>query len=61
MIPRNMAGTEDRELRGETLGACPNCEVMIPSANLLIRYDSEGDWPKLFAECPNCEKPVHPE
>ncbi|WP_167837266.1 DUF7837 family putative zinc-binding protein [Halosimplex halophilum] len=56
-----MAGTEDRELRGETLGACPNCEVMIPSANLLIRYDSEGDWPKLFAECPNCEKPVHPE
>mgnify|MGYP000094183753 FL=1 len=56
-----MVGTEDRKLRGGPLGACPNCDVMIPSANLLIRYECEGDWPKLFAECPDCEDPVHPE
>jgi len=56
-----MAGTDDRELRGGPLGACPNCDVMIPSANLLIRYESEGDWPRLFAECPDCGNPVHPE
>ncbi|WP_152436393.1 DUF7837 family putative zinc-binding protein [Halosimplex carlsbadense] len=61
MVTRYMVGTDDRGLRGGPLGACPNCDVMIPSANLLIRYESEGDWPRLFAECPDCENPVHPE
>ncbi|WP_436929639.1 DUF7837 family putative zinc-binding protein [Halosimplex halobium] len=61
MVPLGMVETDNRNLRGETLGACPSCDVMIPTANLLIRYDSEGSWPKLFAECPNCGDPVHPE
>jgi len=61
VVTNCMAGTDDRELRGGPLGTCPNCDVMIPSGNLLIRYESEGDWPRLFAECPDCENPVHPE
>lgn len=56
-----MARAEDRVVRSQPLGRCPNCEVMIPPENLLIKYETDGGWPKLFAECPDCRDPVHPE
>lgn len=43
-----------------TLGVCPDCDVVIPSSNLLIKYETEDGWPQFFAECPRCEEPVHP-
>ena len=54
-----MPSVGDSEQEGP-LGACPNCDVTIPRANLLIAYETESGWPKLFAECPDCEEPVHP-
>ncbi|WP_459191441.1 DUF7837 family putative zinc-binding protein [Halosimplex sp. J119] len=56
-----MSGIDDWQARDQPLGQCPNCEEMIPAANLLIRYESRGNWPRLFAECPACGDPVHPE
>lgn len=43
------------------LGKCPNCAETIPTRNLLIRYEAENGWPKIFAECPACISVVHPE
>jgi endogenous inhibitor of DNA gyrase (YacG/DUF329 family) len=53
---------EDRDVGAETpiLGACPDCGVPIPSANLLIRYERAGEWPRFLAACPRCGEPVHP-
>lgn len=51
----------DARERGETLGRCPVCDAWIPSRKLLIRYETAEGWPRLFAECPACEVPVHPE
>lgn len=42
------------------LGACPNCASLIPEPNLLIKYESAGGWPRMFAECPTCGQVVHP-
>ena len=56
-----MAGAEDTGVRNQPLGRCPKCNVMIPTPNLLIRYETADGWPKLFAECPDCRDPVHPE
>ncbi|WP_449404910.1 DUF7837 family putative zinc-binding protein [Halosimplex salinum] len=56
-----MSGTRDGRARDQPLGRCPICESMIPPGNLLIRYESADGWPKLFAECPGCEDPVHPQ
>lgn len=44
----------------QILGECPDCAVSIPSANLLIRYETADGWPRFFAECPQCLEPVHP-
>lgn len=43
-----------------TLGKCPNCAEGIPPRNLLIRYETEGGWPRMFAKCPACGSVVHP-
>jgi peptide methionine sulfoxide reductase MsrB len=43
-----------------TLGVYPDCDVVILFSNLLIKYETEGGWPQFFAECPQCEDPVHP-
>ncbi len=61
VLNRNMSGTDEGGVQDQPLGRCPNCGEMIPAANLLIRYESNGNWPKLFAECSACEDPVHPE
>lgn len=54
---------EERSGNNESacLGACPVCDTTVPSARLLIKYESEGGWPRMFAECPRCEIPIHPE
>jgi len=54
-----MPSIGDREREGP-LGTCPTCERDIPRENLIIAYEADGDWPRLFAECPSCEDPVHP-
>lgn len=55
-----MSGVRDES--GETiLGTCPDCGVTIPRVNLLIKYETEDGWPRMFAECPDCEDAVHPE
>ncbi|WP_415382236.1 hypothetical protein [Halosimplex sp. TS25] len=56
-----MSGTDEGGIQDQPLGRCPSCGEMIPAANLLIRYESDGNWPKLFAECTACDDPVHPE
>lgn len=56
-----MAGSSGRGTRGQPLGRCPGCGEMIPSANLLIRYETAEGWPKLLAQCDDCEDPVYPE
>lgn len=52
-------GTGNRD--APSLGTCPVCETTIPSECLLIEYHLDDGWPRLFAECPACEEPVHPE
>jgi len=42
------------------LGTCPVCETTVPSARLLIEYESEDGAIRMFAECPRCEVPIHP-
>jgi hypothetical protein len=44
----------------ERLGCCPICETGIPPHKLLIQYDADEEWPRMFAECPSCESVVHP-
>lgn len=46
--------------RATTLGRCPLCETVIPSANKLIEYETSDGWTKMFAECPDCGDVVHP-
>lgn len=49
------------EVLTSALGKCPNCAETIPTRTLLIRYEGKTGWPKMFAECPECESVVHPE
>lgn len=49
--------------RGELcprLGQCPRCEGTIPVENLLAEYHHPGEWPRLLAECPDCDAVVAP-
>lgn len=57
----NMDVREGRTEFESNLGACPNCDATIPSAFLLISYETSDGWPKMFAECPACDDVVHPE
>lgn len=44
-----------------TLGDCPNCGVELPSAYLLIEYETEAGDTAIYAECPECDDVVAPE
>jgi len=50
----------DIETADPPLGKCPACDVTIPAANLVIAYDTAGDWPRMLAECPDCADAVNP-
>jgi hypothetical protein len=56
-----MSRTSDSPSADPVLGTCPACDDVIPKANLLIAYQTADGWPRMFAECPNCQDPVHPE
>ncbi|WP_436936548.1 DUF7837 family putative zinc-binding protein [Halovenus marina] len=43
------------------LGVCPDCNIPIPSANLVIKYKTAGGWPRFLAECPRCKESVYPK
>ncbi|MFB6165922.1 MAG: hypothetical protein ABEJ31_12250 [Haloarculaceae archaeon] len=43
----------------DALGCCPRCGAALAAASLLIRYQT-ADGDAVFAECPDCEEPVHP-
>ena len=42
------------------LGRCPACDDVIPTASMLIEYETGDGWPQMFAECPTCSDVVHP-
>ena len=50
----------DPESTTPILGRCPACDVAIPTACLLIEYETGDGWPGMFAECPACADVVHP-
>jgi hypothetical protein len=52
-----MSSTEDLP----PLGECPLCDSEIPVGNLGLTYRPEEGWPRMLAECPDCESAVHPE
>ena len=53
-------GVHDSATRGEMLGTCAACESSIPQTNLVVKYRTENGWPRILAECPDCEAVVHP-
>lgn len=55
-----MTATVTMYERATVLGQCPDCETPIPRGYLLIEYETDGGWPEMFAECPECEDVVHP-
>lgn len=42
------------------LGVCPVCTTEIPPGRLLIEYQKANDR-AMYAECPSCDVPVHPQ
>ena len=55
-----MVQRADLERTAPILGRCPACDVAIPTAGLLIEYETGDGWPQMFAECPACADVVHP-
>ncbi|WP_435348256.1 hypothetical protein [Haloarchaeobius sp. HRN-SO-5] len=53
-------GVRDSAARGRTLGTCSECAASIPQANLVVKYVTPTDWPRILAECPECDAVVHP-
>lgn len=43
----------------EGIGQCPNCEVTLSTAQILIEYD-RGGRESVFADCRRCGDVVHP-
>lgn len=41
-------------------GHCPECKVPVPSVNVLVEYETNEGWHRVFAECPVCEDVIHP-
>lgn len=41
------------------IGECPNCEVSLSPAQILIEYERAGS-PSVFADCRRCGDVVHP-
>lgn len=50
----HMDGTETG-----AIGECPNCEVSLSTAQVLIEYERAGT-PSVFADCRRCGDVVHP-
>ena len=44
-----------------TLGRCPDCGEDIPSAYLLIEYETDTGERGQWAECPECTEVVTPD
>ena len=44
----------------EGIGKCPNCDVALSSAQVLIEYE-RGDTASVFADCRRCGDVVHPK
>lgn len=43
------------------LGACPCCQTTIPAGNELIEYERSDGGVAVYADCPECRIPVHPQ
>lgn len=43
------------------IGRCPYCETPIPDRNTLISYELSDGGAAVYAGCPECEVPVHPD
>lgn len=43
----------------EGIGLCPNCEVTLSRAQVLIEYDRSGSQ-YVYADCRRCGDVVHP-
>ncbi|MCU4718973.1 DUF7837 family putative zinc-binding protein [Halapricum hydrolyticum] len=56
-----MDRTGDRGNNDLPLGECPDCQATVPRENLLIRYVPREGWPRILAECSECETAVSPE
>ena len=54
-------GPSKRRTDQPLLGRCPDCGQELLRETLLISYRTANGWPKMFAECPACDEPVHPE
>lgn len=50
-------GTSEQKQTG--IGRCPNCEVVLNQAQVLIEYDRSGSE-SVFADCRRCGDVVHP-
>lgn len=59
LLLANMSSPQNRD-ETPPLGTCPGCGEPIAASNLLIKYETDEGWPRMFAECPDCEEPVHP-
>ena len=46
--------------RNSTLGVCPFCSSTLEAGSIIIEYEVEGEQ-RVFAECEQCDEPVHPE
>lgn len=44
----------------DALGRCPACEATIPTDRLLAAYVTDGEWPRMLAECSDCAAVVAP-
>jgi hypothetical protein len=47
-------------LQQSPLGACPDCERLLPSSSLLIEYEQADGSVGQFAACPQCDTVVKP-
>jgi hypothetical protein len=45
----------------DSLGTCPRCDARIPARNRLISYETADGDRAVYAECPDCSDPVHPD
>lgn len=55
-----MSGTDRQEPALQSPGQCPHCTAEIPRGAVLIEYETANSLSRMFAECPDCERVVHP-
>jgi formate dehydrogenase maturation protein FdhE len=46
--------------RNSTLGVCPFCGSTLESGSIILEYETGGER-RVYAECEECDEPVHPE